>query len=31
MPFYEMWALESFARAVLAHKDQDGVGLGYAS
>ena len=31
MAFYEMWVLESFGRALLAHKDQDGVGLGYAS
>ena len=31
MPFYGMWVLGSFNRAFLAHKDQDGVGLGYAS
>jgi hypothetical protein len=32
MPFYEMWVSESFTRAVWAHnRDQDGVGLGYAS
>lgn len=32
LPFYEMWVLESFTRAALAHnEDQDGVGLGYAS